>query len=211
MPSWQPENHYEEVYAATPHPHTSMHTSSDMEERFTPPEFPSPPGSDDEHPTRASTWASNLRSTLFAAISGAPAAEPEDRFTRSVLPLHRNSTRRSVISTHSLTESRANTFPRRSFPMVIDEKDEQALESEMNSRSDAIGSSFLQTDMSRTSSVQSGFSVAGLPKAVTMGERYKTWSRSQRSMSVISRDSWTGIKATMAGGERAKGVKGVFA
>ena len=60
-----------------------------------------------EQPTRASTWASNLRQTLFHAITGkgTPDADQDDldleddRYTRTVLPLHRNSTRKRDIST----------------------------------------------------------------------------------------------------------------
>lgn len=206
MPSWQPENHFEP---------RSIHQQSDHhhdDQSFTPPDFPSPPASmiDEEHPTRASTWASNLRSTLFAAISGTGAMtgrgpDQEDKFTRSVLPLHRNSTKRSVMSTLSLTDDRAHTFPRRSFPMVIDEKDEQEFDSQLASRDKS------RYEMSRDSSLVSAFSISGLPKAVTMEERYKTWSRSQRSMSAMSGESWSGVKAVMAGGERAKGVRGSMA
>ncbi|RXK40208.1 hypothetical protein M231_02482 [Tremella mesenterica] len=85
------------------------------------PPFSSPPASITDHPTRASTWASNLRQTLFSAITGRPSEPQEDRYTRTVLPLHRHSTRRRDISAPSRYvehEKRDGGFE------VIDEKDE---------------------------------------------------------------------------------------
>lgn len=78
----------------------------------------------------------------------------------------------------------------RSYPLVIDEKDEE----ELDAAQGVIGSRFLmnRNTLSHGSSVDtrmSGF------------ERYKNWSRSQ-----ISADET--VKPVLAGGERAKGARG---
>lgn len=67
-----------------------------------------------ENEARSSTWASNLRSSLFAAISGGTKLE-EDKFTRPILPLHtqtlgrvqgRNLSRASSLRSSSSRSSR---------------------------------------------------------------------------------------------------------
>ena len=83
-----------------------------------------------EQPTRASTWASNLRQTLFHAITGKGTSDvyqddlEDDRYTRTVLPLHRNSTRKRDIST-----PRPLSYPQADSPYggfeEIDEKAEE--------------------------------------------------------------------------------------
>lgn len=184
----------------------SFTASSYASSRYGGPPFPSPPVTIDEQeqqPTRASTWASNLRSTLFTAITanaqaqaaGGPTRsmsrmtsvsdDPRDRYTRSVLPLHRASTRRSTRS----NMSSKSAIPTRSYPLVIDEKDEQ----ELDAAQGVIGNRFLMSrnTLSHGSSVDTG--VSGF-------ERYKSWSRGQKSSDEF-------IKPVLAGGERAKGAR----
>ena len=153
--------------------------------------FPSPPVTINEQPTRASTWASNLRSTLFAAIStnqaqGQPQGS-EDRYTRQVLPLHRNST---IRSTRSITDDNDNGFAGRNYPMVIDEKDEQ----EMDASTSEVGKRFMMNrDESRTSASSRG------TMRMSMGDRFQSWSRGGGGG-----DGWP--KPVLAGGGRARGA-----
>lgn len=140
-------------------------------------------------PQRAGTWASNLRNTLFAAIAGKQ-QEEEDRFTRTVLPLHRNSTRR-----------------REGFP-IVEEKDE--------GDAAAIGSVFLAPSFSSSS----GSTIAAPTKRVPLrgaggpegaAERYKRYYAKSTTSSASSESAWSvdnRIPSRLAGGERAKGVKG---
>lgn len=206
----------------TTQPTRSFTQSSYASSRYGGPPFPSPPvtiGSQqdgiqgEQQPTRASTWASNLRTTLFTAIStnrAAAAADANnedddggDRYTRSVLPLHRGSTRRSARS----TMSSAIPVTRRSYPLVIDEKDEQEMErAEAQAQAQAgIGSRFLMMNrgQSRASSTGASSILGGI------GERYKSWSRShsqgQGSTGAESvAEAW--VKPVLAGGERARGT-----
>ncbi|ORY35428.1 hypothetical protein BCR39DRAFT_585063 [Naematelia encephala] len=209
------------------------------------PPFPSPPETVDEHshsnpiatttstatsspdsPQRAGTWASNLRSTLFAAISAARAParaahndDDEDKFTRTVLPLHRASTRRAAAA----------------FPIVVEDSSEQhgsggkgdGYESYRMPESDVevIGSVFLAPSLSTTSSSSSLSSITRpthakskrLPLRGSAGERYKRYyTRSQQSVaSTVDEESCAGWSdsemgygpSRLAGGERARGVK----
>jgi hypothetical protein len=150
--------------------------------------FPSPPVTINEQPTRASTWASNLRSTLFAAISTpAQLQGQEDRYTRQVLPLHRNST---VKSTMSLTDNDSQF--NRPYPLVINEADEQELEASTSE----VGKRFM---MDREAS---GVSDASRETGrMSMGDRYKSWSRGGTA-------SWP--KPVLAGGGRARGVSNQY-
>lgn len=149
------------------------------------PAFPSPSATDEGKeyiaqeesppPQRAGSWASNLRNTLFAAIAG-KGQEEEDRFTRPVLPLHRNSTRRQ------------------GFP-IVEEKDEGA---------EHIGSVFLTPSYSSSS----GSTVAPR-RSEGAAERYKRYYA--RSTTSVSESAWSEdnrMPSRLAGGERAKGVKG---
>jgi hypothetical protein len=156
--------------------------------------FPSPPVTINEQPTRASTWASNLRSTLFAAISTnqAQPQDPEDRYTRQVLPLHRNST---MKSTRSLTDN-DNNFGNRSYPLVIDEKDEQ----EMDASTSEVGKRFMMNrDESRTSASSRG------TMRMSMGDRFQSWSRGGGG---TGEDGWP--KPVLAGGGRARGASSQY-
>lgn len=214
-----------------PHPDSLMSTpylsSPDVRDYLGPP-FPSPPATIDERereheqhytsappsagaePQRAGTWASNLRSSLFAAIAGKGALPEEDRFTRTVLPLHRNSTRRSTRNESA-------------FPIVVEDKDEYHLP---DSDAEAIGAVFqyapaMSTNTSSSSSIAPPPRAAKrLPLRMSAGERYKRYARSQRSgASTVDEESSTESCATwstaqrgpsrLAGGERAKGQKGL--
>ena len=77
-------------------------------------------------------------------------------------------------------------MPTRSYPLVIDEKDEE----ELDAAQGVIGGRFM---MSRAPD-----SDTSINTGTTMGDRYKNWSRSQRS------DAY--VKPVMAGGERARGA-----
>lgn len=175
------------------------------------PPFPSPPDTinEPEQPTRASTWASNLRSTLFAAISTShnpnttTATDSEDRYTRQILPTHlnRNST---IRSTRSITEGQGQGgYGRTSnYPLVIDEKDEQ----EMDAADGAIGSRFM---MSRDSG--SGSSGASVGTRMSIADRYKSWSRGGGGAGpgiAGGDDGWP--KPVLAGGGRARGATGQY-
>ena len=146
--------------------------------------FPSPPVTINEQPTRASTWASNLRSTLFAAISTpAPQQGQEDRYTRQVLPLHRNSTMKSTMS---LTDNDSQFG--RPYPLVINEADEQ----ELDASTSEMGKRFMMNR--ETSGVSDASRETGRR---SVGDRYKSWSRGGTA-------AWP--KPVLAGGARARGV-----
>jgi hypothetical protein len=171
------------------------------------PPFPSPPDTINEQPTRASTWASNLRSTLFAAISTSPTAggntnsEPEDRYTRQVLPLHlnRNST---VKSTRSTTDAPNRPGFGRNYPLVINEKDEQ----EMDAADGAIGSRFM---MNRDSGSGDSGGGASAGTRMSIADRYKSWSRGGGGAGPGAEDDgWP--KPVLAGGGRARGATGQY-
>ena len=176
-------------------PHPAQDLSSpylsppDARDYFGPP-FPSPPATIDEHdqPQRAGTWASNLRTSLFAAISGArgQTPTPEDKFTRQVLPLHRNSTQRQA------------------FPIIREEKD-----------ADMIGSVFLAPSGSTDTDMTLPQRPQRLPLRDSVGERYKRYARSQRSNDQDDEScaSWSSVEdlrlpSRLAGGEKARGVRG---
>jgi len=181
------------------------HSMRNMTEHTLPSDAGSPP------PQRAGTWASNLRNTLFAAISGHRAAEEaeQDRFTRTVLPLHRHSTRR-----------------KQAFP-VIEEKDdlsdlpEKCDPRHTDAEAEAIGSVFLAPTTSASSDgstiVPMMHEPAGkrVPLRGGAAERYKRYyakSTSSGMSSESSESDWTvddRVPSRLAGGERAKGVKGV--
>lgn len=78
----------------------------------------------------------------------------EDRFTRQVLPLHRNSTRRQA----------------QAFPIVTEEKD---------SSPEPIGSLFLHSSASIDSELE--MALPQRPQRMPVGERYKRYARSNRS------------------------------
>lgn len=152
--------------------------------------FPSPPVTINEQPTRASTWASNLRSTLFAAIS--TPAQPqgqEDRYTRQILPLHRNSTMKSTMS---LTDNDSQFG--RPYPLVINEADERELD--LDASTSEVGKRFM---MNRDGSGASAESRGTM--TMTMGDRYKSWSRGGTA-------AWP--KPVLAGGGRARGVSNQY-
>lgn len=171
-------------WQSTHAPTRSYTASSFASSRYGGPPFPSPPVTIDEaeQPTRASTWASNLRSTLFTAISTnamrQSTHDDSDRYTRPVLPLHRGSTRRSTRSDISARSA----MPTRSYPLVIDEKDEQELDAAQAQN----------RYMSRAPESQMSMDTG------TTGDHHRSWSRSQRS------EAW--VKPVMAGGERARGA-----
>ncbi|WWD18961.1 hypothetical protein CI109_103418 [Kwoniella shandongensis] len=123
------------------------------------PSFPSPlpSPSDDPFPQRSATWASNLRSTLYAAISAARvpttgsltnSTNPngsgmEDRFTRTVGVVSGLSMKRGKLP---IFDEEASTGPNtengRGFPIVIEEKDDldhQVLSFPTANTKDAIG------------------------------------------------------------------------
>jgi hypothetical protein len=81
-------------------------------------------------------------------------------------------------------------MPTRSYPLVIDEKDEQELDA---AQAQAQGMGRGRFMMSRVPE-----SHTSAESSMTIGDRYKNWSRSQRS------DVW--VKPVMAGGERARGA-----
>lgn len=173
------------------------------------------------HPQRAGTWASNLRTTLFAAISGVASrpgnlAQPEyeDKFTRQVSPLHRNSTRRSRQD----SVEDGTYGPASAFPIVIEEKDEYHLP---ESDAEVIGSVFLAPSMSASSSRSEVGPIRRMKRSVRIpvGDRYKRYARSQRSggssfgedSSTDTSSEWSSTDARgpgrLAGGERALGAK----
>ena len=152
----------------------------------------------DEQPQRAGTWASNLRSTLFAAIAGnrGPTPLPEDRFTRQVLPLHRNSSRREEYEKYD-----------HAFPIVEEEKDVSPITAE------AIGSVFLAPSLSTDSSNTNTLPARPkrLPLRGSAGDRYKAYARSTRSVDEESCASWSSgerMPSRLAGGQPARGVRG---
>jgi len=150
--------------------------------------FPSPPVTINEQPTRASTWASNLRSTLFAAIStpANPQAQ-EDRYTRQVLPLHQNSTMKSTMS---LTDNDSQFG--RPYPLVINEADER----ELDASTSEVGKRFMMhRDETR------GSDASRETMTMTMGDRYKSWSRGGTA-------AWP--RPVLAGGGRARGVSNQY-
>jgi hypothetical protein len=201
------------------------------------PSFPSPSATVDDipltdpashqspdQPQRAGTWAANLRTTLFAAISGVGANsragpdQQEDKFTRQVLPLHRNSTRRNLQNGN--TSGRASS---QAFPIVMEVKDHDsymmpALDAEV------IGSVYLAPSIS-TSSNDSRYPVMPIrrPKKMPLrgsaGERYKAaYARSRGGASSVDEESsaessggWSlddRVPSRLAGGQRARGVRG---
>ncbi|KAK4687951.1 hypothetical protein P7C73_g2162, partial [Tremellales sp. Uapishka_1] len=196
----------------TPSPYMSPPDARD----YLGPPFPSPPSTIEEEPEypTSTNWATNLRSTLFAAIGGKAPAQVEDKFTRPVLPLHRGNTRKSLIS--------------QPVPIIIQEKDEEY--HMPPSDAEAIGHVFLAPNISRNSSAESRMNIQmpkrmkKMPLRSSVGERYKRYARStsgrSSGLSSASEDSstessgWSEIEqgrvSRLAGGERAKGVKGEF-
>ena len=188
------------------------------------PDFPSPLATDEAHsmrsmnyhtiqsdagsppPQRAGTWASNLRNTLFAAIAGNKAAEDEerDRYTRSILPLHRNSTR-----------------GRLAFPVIEEKADvghlpEKGHIGHSESEAAAIGSVFLAHSASASSDgsviepMMHGQTGRKMPLRGGAAERYKRYYAKSTSSGASSESGWTvddRVPSRLAGGERAKGVK----
>jgi hypothetical protein len=189
--------------------------------------FPSPPATIHEEP-QAGSWATNLRSTLFAAISGNPLARngtpapptmgdremAQDKFTRPVLSLHRGESRTEFATFPRIASRRGRRV----------ETDEEYAMPE--SDAEAIGSVFLAPPISRNSSAGSQIGVKAHQqqlqqrKRMSAGERYKRYARSNASSSLSEESStesaagdWSSVEAMprasrMAGGMRAKGVKG---
>lgn len=81
--------------------------------------------------------------------------------------------------------STRSAVPTRSYPLVIDEKDEEELDA-----AQGMGGRYM---MQRAPD-----SETSLDTATTIGDRYRNWSRSQRE------EGW--VKPVMAGGERARGA-----
>lgn len=165
----------------------------------------------EESPNRSSTWASNLRTSLLAAISGPAAAigtrsapmPDDDKFTRPVLPVHlsRSSTRRSSLSkAGTVNGTSSDTFGRNTGKgLVITEEDEDDGDqySLAPSAKRDIEAALLGAEgVSRASSTASSFigerrkSVVPLDmrKSVGSAERWKRYVRSSKAGSTRGRD-----------------------
>ncbi|KAI9637298.1 uncharacterized protein MKK02DRAFT_43222 [Dioszegia hungarica] len=144
---------------------------------------------------QSSTWATNLRTSLLAAISGPRAIPDDDKFTRPVLPqyLSRSSTHRSGLSRNSTTSREgvsSNTFGRAGGAglVITEEDDEDRCSLAPSARRDIEAALLGAEGVSRSSSSASSMigarkgSVAPLDikKSGGSGERWKRYARSSK-------------------------------
>ncbi|KAK8854888.1 hypothetical protein IAR55_003627 [Kwoniella newhampshirensis] len=189
----------------------------------------------DPFPQRSATWASNLRSTLYAAISaarvpttaslagaGAGAGGMEDRFTRTVGVVSRMSMKRGklpIFDEESAVSGMESGFG--SFPIVVEEKDEKTSgvppagnpSKVAGGANEGIGAVFL----SRIESDDSNSTLTP-PRKFGGGasERYKRYyARSKSTSSATASEAGDSEAETVGerrpsalmGGERAKGAR----
>ncbi|WVR07410.1 hypothetical protein IAU60_004451 [Kwoniella sp. DSM 27419] len=200
--------------AAHPNPFGStstMSNSNSLSIPTAPPMFTSPTPSDDLLPMRSATWASNLRNTLYNAISAARAPtnplEVEDRFTRTVGAVVRASSRRKGLPSFD---------PEKGLEIVREAHDDDSAKIAVKL---PLPPQAALTLLSRVESSSSGSSTLIRPRKNGAGERYKRYYARPKSTSVsapmseeaseMSEGDAESIRppTALAGGARAKGVR----